>query len=321
MRYHLLTLFLLAGGMLSLGAGELPLHSELQKLKGRPDACRNAMNSKDPILRRAAFRCLLDQKDTAKQAIENGMKDPDPLIRKRALYEAFTRGGDASFPALETLVSDPDPQVAATLIECAKTMKQKEFAAKLLKLIAEKGSSPEIRRDATKLVNFTCYRDNKRLKDNPAFDHEIITVKSIPLPLEGWSFRTDPMINGHEKDFFKTEFDDSRWKKLKIGFWEQQGYPGYDGVAWYRIKFKMPEKIDSNAVEIAFGAVDESAWVWLNGIYIGQHDIGTRGWDRPFALDVTREILWGKENTLVVRVEDTASAGGIWKPVKIDILK
>ena len=74
-------------------------------------------------------------------------------------------------------------------------------------------------------------------------------------------------------------------------------------------------------MEIHFGAVDESAWVWLNGKYAGQHDVGPAGWDRPFDLDITNEVKWGGENQLTVRVEDTKAVGGIWKPVKINIVK
>ena len=83
----------------------------------------------------------------------------------------------------------------------------------------------------------------------------------------------------------------------------------------------MPPKSACNAVEIHFGAVDETAWVWLNGKFVGQHDVGTAGWDRPFDLNITDEINWGGENILVVRVEDTLGAGGIWKPVVINLVK
>ena len=83
----------------------------------------------------------------------------------------------------------------------------------------------------------------------------------------------------------------------------------------------MPSYKKCAAVELAFGAVDESAWVWLNGIYIGQHDIGPSGWNRAFWLDVTKEIRWGEKNLLVIRVEDTVNGGGVWKPVSVEILK
>ena len=106
-----------------------------------------------------------------------------------------------------------------------------------------------------------------------------------------------------------------------MGVWEKQGFPNYDGVAWYQIKFKMPKKIDCNAVEIHFDGVDESAWVWLNGTYLGCHDIGPEGWKEPFAVDCRKEILWDKENVLTIRVYDAAYAGGIYKPIRVDILK
>ncbi|MBE6373002.1 MAG: hypothetical protein E7055_13145 [Lentisphaerae bacterium] len=129
------------------------------------------------------------------------------------------------------------------------------------------------------------------------------------------------MSNGHHRGWFNPGFNDSKWKKLKIGVWENQGYHGYDGIAWYRIRFTMPPKSECSSVEIHFGAVDETAWVWLNGKYVGQHDVGIMGWDKPFDLNITDEINWGGENVLAVRVEDTVAAGGIWKPVVINLVK
>jgi hypothetical protein len=39
-------------------------------------------------------------------------------------------------------------------------------------------------------------------------------------------------------------------------------------------------------------------------------------WDKPFTIEVKPELLRsGEENTLVVRVHNTAHAGGIHKPV------
>jgi hypothetical protein len=67
--------------------------------------------------------------------------------------------------------------------------------------------------------------------------------------------------------------------------------------------------------------VDESAWVWLNGEFAGEHDQGPSGWDTPFRLDVTDGLNWGGANQLTVRVLNSAMAGGIWKPVSIVILE
>lgn len=274
-----------------------------------------------PIERRWEFRESLEKSASPDALLLQGMKDNDPVIRRYSLYRYFIEKKENAFPALSQMVKDSDDLVMMQLIACAGNLGNQEKSDGLLKSIAENAVNPDIRRKAKKLNNFSFFRENKRLRDNPTHDHEIVTVKSILLPLEGWSFRPDPFADGHRKGWFKVDFDDIRWKKLKIGAWEEQGYSGYDGIAWYRIRFVMPEKIVSNAVELAFQAVDESAWVWLNGKYIGQHDIGPVGWDKPFWLDVTKEIVWGQENTLVVRVEDTAFAGGIWKPVSVEILK
>ena len=108
---------------------------------------------------------------------------------------------------------------------------------------------------------------------------------------------------------------------MDMGYWEFQGVEDYDGVAWYRIKFRMPEKMDHTAVEIIFGGVDESAWVWLNGKYLGCHDEGQAGVGTRFAVECTKEIAWGQENVLAVRIGDVANAGGITNPIHVEILK
>ncbi|MBI3922688.1 MAG: beta galactosidase jelly roll domain-containing protein, partial [Armatimonadetes bacterium] len=127
--------------------------------------------------------------------------------------------------------------------------------------------------------------------------------------------------DGHLQKWFEPTFDDSTWLPISIeSAWEEQGQK-YDGIAWYRGSFDLPAKSEQLAAEIAFGGVDEIAWVWISGQYVGQHDLGTEGWDKPFTLDVTKELKWGQKNQITVRVYDSAYAGGIWKPVKIEVLK
>ncbi len=89
------------------------------------------------------------------------------------------------------------------------------------------------------------------------------------------------------------------------------------GVAWYRRSFTLPVRPEAERFELVFGAVDESTWVWLNGQPAGVHDIGPSGWDREFALDVSKGLRWGGANKIAVRVYNTAQAGGIWKPVTL----
>ena len=295
---------------------------QVQALRSSPEKCRAALQDKntDPVIRRMAFRLLLDEKNVPEKLLLQSLSDTDPVIRRRALYELYTAKGAAAYPHLMAAVADKDHAVAELLLRCAIAFPEKTKRETLLKAIARQSRVLKVRREAVRIADFPFYRENRRLSDNPAYDHDLHKIKSIPLPLKGWSFLLDPLSDGHRKSFYKPDFNDSSWKKIDIGFWEKQGYK-YNGIAWYRIRFKAPEMLKCSAVELCFGGVDETAWVWLNGTFIGQHDIGLQGWNKTFYLDVTKELLWDKENVLVVRVEDTINAGGIWKPVSLEIWK
>ena len=104
------------------------------------------------------------------------------------------------------------------------------------------------------------------------------------------------------------DFNDTAWPKINTGTWESQGYI-YDGSAWYRKTFDLKE-LDNP--RIVFEGVDEQAWIWLNGKYIGHHD----GWDKPFSFPLEQAAVAGK-NTLSILVYDSAYQGGIWKPAKV----
>ena len=247
------------------------------------------------------------------------LADKDPEIRRYAVYSVIKN--QKTFDVVYAAVNDPDEHVVLTAVSMLPSFIGKD--KRVMPLLQHLAKNSKLRQVRQIAVQFTWpfHRENRRLRDDPTWDYEVKVVKSLPLTQLPWLFRTDLMQDGHLKGFFQPGTDLSGWKKIKMGVWEEQGFADYDGVAWYTIKFTMPEKIDSNAVEVAFDAVDESAWVWLNGVYLGAHDIGPEGWKEPFALDCTREILWGKENTLTIRVYDAAYAGGIYKPVRIDILK
>ncbi|MEI6502204.1 MAG: sugar-binding domain-containing protein, partial [Armatimonadota bacterium] len=183
-----------------------------------------------------------------------------------------------------------------------------------------KDESGPVREVAAQAV-WPFFKESVSLRDRKDWDHDIKVTQAIPLPLEGWRFKTDPAAEGHLQKWFDPAYDDSAWEPIKIGSaWEEQGHV-YDGVAWYRGAFDLPAKPQSLGVEIAFEGVDEVAWVWINGQYAGQHDLGTDGWDKPFALDVTKELKWGQKNQITVRVYDSKFAGGIWKPVTIQVLQ
>ena len=312
--------FLSVSGILSAAQPQQKTQESLKDLAYAEQVYGNSKSGKS--LRRRAFLRLLEQEKQFDAVALRGMKDPDPAIRRYALSSYLTRKGDQGAGILKTMASEKDPVTAEYILWCSKRIRTKELQLAIWKELSTKSPLPEIRTKAKRFASFNFFRKKVRLQDDPTWDHEVFLVKSTPLPRNNWRFRLDPWEDGHNRGYFKTAFDDTNWKKISIAdSWEKQGYPGYDGIAWYRFKFTAPSKGDANAAELFFQGVDEAAWVWLNGKYVGQRDLGPSGWNKVFYLDISKEILWGKENVLTVRVEDSIASGGIWKDVFLHILK
>ncbi len=142
-----------------------------------------------------------------------------------------------------------------------------------------------------------------------------------------WSFKLDAENAGLAVKWQNTlpEEIDS-WPTIQSGFWEkskcsspelQEKLKNYDGIGWYAQTIKIPENWKGRKIYLYFGAVDESGKIFLNGKLAGErlHD-NPDNWLLPFAIRIDQCVDWQKpEQQLVIRVEDTAGAGGIWKPV------
>ncbi len=161
-------------------------------------------------------------------------------------------------------------------------------------------------------------------RPSPAFPQglsaeDFSQIQSIELPAADWLFRKDPNVAlGYLQQWFAPELDISDWQPARIGdFWAWFLDELYIGVGWYRLNWDVPSLDDADAIGLHFEAVDENAWVWINGNYAGQHNIGMDGWDKPFQIDATPFIRRGETNHITVRVKNTRGNGGIWKPVEL----
>jgi beta-galactosidase len=72
----------------------------------------------------------------------------------------------------------------------------------------------------------------------------------------------------------------------------------YEGVAFYRRKFKVPESWTGKTVRLQFGAVNYLTEVWLNDEVVGFHEGGFT----PFEFRVDSLLTPGQTNTLILRV-------------------
>ena len=149
---------------------------------------------------------------------------------------------------------------------------------------------------------------------------------SIPLR-DGWEFRLDPSGATKVSDSLDHAND---WEAVHVPHtWQSLGRtPDYVGVAWYRIRFEAPASWDSQHLRVEFEAVNHTATVFLNGRAIGEH---TGKGCTAFILDLSKDLTFGQENTLLVRVDnrpndrmlprnksyDWTDDGGIIRPVNL----
>ena len=279
-----------------------------------------AWEDENLVVRRTAARLLVEMGAPARETLTKALDNSDFLVRRAALWAVCDPLTGNSLPHLKKAIKDSDPLMRLTAVNLLVQLKPRTKEINDLLDQARQDESGPVRDVAAQAV-WPFFKETISIRDRKEWDHDINIVQTISLSKDGWRFRTDPKADGHLQKWFTPTLDDSTWLPISIeSAWEEQGQK-YDGVAWYRGSFDLPAKPDSLAAEIAFGGVDEIAWVWINGQYVGQHDLGTEGWDKPFTLDVTKELKWGQKNQITVRVYDSAYAGGIWKPVKIEVLK
>lgn len=150
--------------------------------------------------------------------------------------------------------------------------------------------------------------------------------EQLPGP---WRFSFDPEGVGEEQGWFAEEFADADWAETEVSApweelpvgrqWREEHAQDYDGLAWYRTRFRAPEEAAGGRVRLIFGAVDEACTVWVNGRRLLDRPYPFEGdgdsWKKAFEVDITDVVRMDVDNVLAVRVEDRTGAGGIWRPV------
>lgn len=113
------------------------------------------------------------------------------------------------------------------------------------------------------------------------------------------------------------KYNDSNWESIRVpSKWEDEGFYGYNGYAWYRTSFQGSELQNTWAFNIFLGYIDDTDEVYLNG-----HRIGSSGSFPPkyrTAYNAFRNyaipseyINFSGRNVVAVRIYDSEVAGGI----------
>lgn len=286
-------------------------------------ALQLALQDEQVLVRRTAARLLAASDAPAARAILlTAMADGDPLVRRTVVVACGGLHGPADVERLASALRDPDLTVRETVVRLLAAAPRD---ARVTALLDEATRDPDASVQRLAREARASFRpvapERTLLRERPDMaDHlpRIVTCWSRQLPAAGWRYRQDAKQEGHTRGWNATTVDPQGWHAIAI---EEAWQPSYVGLAWYRLTFELPERPEHLASELVFEGVDESAWVWINGSYVGGHDIGPAGWNQPFRLDVTPELRWGATNTLAVRVLNSALAGGIWRPVRLESLR
>lgn len=140
----------------------------------------------------------------------------------------------------------------------------------------------------------------------------------------GSDYRTLVKLNGYWKfsigdnlNWASPEFDDSKWESIYTPrAWEEEGYVGYDGYAWYRKTLFIPSLNEKRTLILHLGNVDDVDEVYINGHFIGKTGgfppsyESAYDWPRDYVVPVEL-IRQNAQNLIAVRVYDAEGNGGL----------
>lgn len=129
------------------------------------------------------------------------------------------------------------------------------------------------------------------------------SVRKTVILSDDWKFQLDIRDIGENEGWFKDDFDRNSWAKVMVPqAWDcyETALWGYEGIGWYTSTISPEDFKPGYRTEIVFNRVMFYSKVWINGEYIGENIGGYL----PFSFDITNFLKPGKENYLVVRVDN-----------------
>lgn len=129
-----------------------------------------------------------------------------------------------------------------------------------------------------------------------------------------WKFQI-----GDNKKWMQPEYSDEEWELIEVPEdWENEGFNGYDGYAWYRIHFDGKKLNPKHAHYLMLGFIDDVDETYLNNRIVGktgQFPPRFRtGYNSNRKYFLSNEIINFKgDNVIAVKVYDEYKNGGIVK--------
>lgn len=122
---------------------------------------------------------------------------------------------------------------------------------------------------------------------------------------------------GDNPQWAARSFNDAAWEEIRVPSpWEEQGFYGYDGFAWYRKHITVPASLKGRVLQLVLGYVDDVDEVYINGKLIGASGKFPPAYETAYnayrAYYVPMQYLrYDEDNVIAVRVYDDELSGGI----------
>lgn len=147
------------------------------------------------------------------------------------------------------------------------------------------------------------------LAESGSFDPERMQEETDRI-INDWYRQADEKDAGLSNKWYDPFFDDSGWNEMELPcLWEHAGYPGLDGVVWFRKEIMLQPEQATRDLVLNIGPVDDSDYTYVNGQLVGSM-IEQYNTNRRYV--VSAEHLVEGKNIIAVRVLDTGGGGGIW---------
>jgi alpha-glucosidase (family GH31 glycosyl hydrolase) len=154
------------------------------------------------------------------------------------------------------------------------------------------------------------YSDSHAPEVLQALGRSIPPAPSYDQSLAGvWKFAPDPHAAGLGGHWYASDYDDGRWRPIRTDApWQQQGYPDYQGVGWYRASFRLPATLP-RSVYLYLGEVASAYRLFVNGEEVQHSHVQ---WPRRLTYaDITGTLHPGQRNVIALRVEPLGKPAGI----------
>ena len=122
---------------------------------------------------------------------------------------------------------------------------------------------------------------------------------------------------GEREEWIDQKYDDSKWESIQVPSpWENQGFYGYDGYAFYRKEFTLTGQDRGKELYLMLGFVDDVDETYINGKKIGSTGSFPPSFETAYNAEreyyIPNDIInFDGKNVIAVKVYDTYQDGGI----------